>query len=65
MTDANYLLLGPELGEKKEFIKSIKIKLEKKFSSPPRNIHFIHMIPKRVKFFQLYRIFPFFHHQNL
>ena len=40
MTDANYLLLGPELGEKKEFIKSIKIKMEKKFSSPPEEYTF-------------------------
>ena len=40
MTDSNYLLLGPELGEKKEFIKNLKKKLEKKYSSPPEEYSF-------------------------
>ena len=40
MTDRNYLLLGPEIGEKKDFIKNIKKKLEKKYSSPPEEYSF-------------------------
>ena len=40
MTDSNFLLLGPELGEKKSFIKNIKQKLEKKYSSPPEEYSF-------------------------
>ena len=40
MTDSNYLLLGPELGEKKEFIKNLKGQLEKKYSAPPEEYSF-------------------------
>ncbi len=40
MTDSNYLLLGPELGEKKNFIKNLKNNLEKKYSSPPEEYSF-------------------------
>jgi len=40
MTDRNYLLLGPELGEKKEFIENIKKKLADKFGSPAEEYSF-------------------------
>ncbi len=40
MTDSNYLLLGPELGEKKEFIKNLKNNMEKEYASPPEEYSF-------------------------
>ena len=40
MTDSNYLLLGPELGEKKEFLKTLKLKIEKKYSAAPEEYSF-------------------------